>query len=215
MREVRAEAETGAHSLTAKRALLFDLGGVVIEIDFGRASLHWAAHSDLSLDELRRTFRFDLAYEKHERGEIEAQEYFAHLRKTLKLTGTDAQIAEGWNSIFIAEIPETVAMVERARKVLPCYGFSNTNPTHQAHWEAAFPRAASAFDRIFVSWELGLRKPERAAFEAVCDAMGVKPARVLFFDDTPENVEGARAAGLEAVLVTSPADVLRSLPAGA
>src|SRR6187549_1197136 len=154
------------------RALLFDLGGVVVDIDFERALRHWAAYSGLSLAELRGAFRFDAAYEQHERGEIEAAEYFAHLRSTLKLTGTDAQILEGWNAIFIAEIPDTLAMIEQARKLLPCYGFSNTNRTHQAHWEAAFPRVSSCFDRMFVSWKLGLRKPERAAFDKVCAEMG-------------------------------------------
>ena len=195
----------------AIRVLLFDLGGVVVEIDFGRALAHWAGYSGLSLDELRAAFYFDAAYEKHERGEIEWPEYRQHLRQTLRLTGTDDQIREGWNSIFIAEIPETLAMIDRARTVLPCYGFSNTNRTHQAHWAAAFPRVAKAFEKIFVSWELGLRKPERAAFEKVCAEMGVQPQEVLFFDDTRENVEGARVAGLQAVLVASPADVRLAL----
>lgn len=193
------------------RALLFDLGGVVIEIDFERALRHWADYSELSLPELRAAFRFDPAYERHERGEIAWGEYVEHLRTALKLGATDGEIMAGWNSIFIREIPQTLAMIEQARKVLPCYGFSNTNPTHQAHWEAAFPRAAGVFDRVFVSWQLGLRKPERAAFEAVCDAMGLKPAEVLFFDDTAQNVEGAKAAGLSSVLVTSPADVRSAL----
>jgi putative hydrolase of the HAD superfamily len=197
----------------AIRALLFDLGGVVIEIDFGRALAHWAGYSELSPDELRAAFWFDAAYEKHERGEIGWAQYLAHLRATLRLGGTDAQIEEGWNSIFIAEIPATVAMVDEARKLLPCYGFSNTNPTHQAHWAAAFPRAAGAFERIFVSWELGLRKPERAAFDMVCEQMGVAPGEVLFFDDTAENVEGARAAGLQAVWVRGPGDVRAALEA--
>lgn len=193
------------------RALLFDLGGVLIDIDFELALEHWAGHSALSLDQLREAFRFDAAYEQHERGEIGWAQYVGHLRKTLKLTGTDAQIMEGWNAIFIAEIPETIAMIDEARKLLPCYGFSNTNPTHQAHWQAAFPRAAGSFDRMFVSWELGLRKPERAAFDKVCEEMGVAAGEVLFFDDTAQNVDGARLAGLQAVLVRSPADVRAAL----
>ena len=195
----------------AIRALLFDLGGVVIDIDFAHALRHWAGCSDLSLDQLRAAFHFDVAYQRHERGEIGWAQYLAHLRATLKLTGTDAQIQDGWNSIFIAEIPETIAMVQRAREQLACYGFSNTNPTHQAHWAASFPRAAGAFEKIFVSWQLGLRKPERAAFDKVCEEMGVRPGEVLFFDDTLENVEGARAAGLEAVWVRGPADVQDAL----
>jgi len=67
------------------------------------------------------------------------------------------------------------------------------------------------FHRVFVSSELGLRKPERAAFRAVADATGITPAALLFFDDAIENVEGARAAGLQAVLVRALSDVRRAL----
>jgi len=69
----------------------------------------------------------------------------------------------------------------------------------------------SAFDRIFVSSELGFRKPERAAFDAVSDTIEVAPRNILFFDDTLENVEGARRAALNAVLVTRPADLLSAV----
>ena len=77
----------------------------------------------------------------------------------------------------------------------------------------AFPNVVSAFDRIFTSPDLGLRKPERAAFETVAKEIDVKPASVLFFDDLLENVEGARAAGLQAVHVRDIGDIRQALSA--
>ena len=103
--------------------------------------------------------------------------------------------------------------MESARRQLPCYAFTNTSPTHQAAWTAAFPNVVSAFDRIFASPELGLRKPERAAFDAVTQQIGIDPAAILFFDDTLENVEGARAAGLQAVHVRGHEDIRQALDA--
>src|SRR5262249_42098969 len=93
----------------------------------------------------------------------------------------------------------------------PCYAFTNTNATHMDAWSALYPAVLHAFDRVFASHEIGLRKPERAAFEHVCSELGLAPASILFFDDLPENVHGARAAGLEAILVRSPADVAAAL----
>ena len=58
---------------------------------------------------------------------------------------------------------------------------------------------------------MGSRKPDRAAFEHVAREIGVPAGRVLFFDDLEENVEGARATGMQAVLVRSPADVAEAL----
>ena len=188
-------------------ALLFDLGGVLIDIDFGRALARWQSRSRLSPDAIAAAFSFDAAYERHERGEIGADEYFRHLACTLALDGDLDHVAAGWNAIFVEEIAETLALVNAARSRIPCYVFSNTNAAHMREWTRRFPAVAGAFDRIFTSHELGLRKPESAAFAAVVREIGRPPASIVFFDDLPENVRAARAAGLRAVHVRSPADV--------
>ena len=192
-------------------ALLFDLGGVVIGIDFERAFRAWEEQSALSVEEMRRRFRMDEAYEKHERGEIGALEYFSHLRLVLALEGTDASIARGWNAIFLGEITESTSYIRAAAERIPCFAFSNSNPTHQAWWTSSYPGVVALFHRVFVSSELGMRKPERAAFEAVSAAMNFAPGSILFFDDSIENVRGAKAAGLRAVHVQEPADVKSAL----
>ena len=194
-------------------ALLFDLGGVLLEIDFERVYRHWARRSRLSVDEIRARFSVDDAYQGHERGEVDAAGYFDHLRRLLQLECSDAEIAAGWNAVFVGRIEPALAQVRQARAHLPCYCFTNTNPTHQAAWSGGYPELASLFDEIFVSSELGMRKPERRAYEAVVRRMGVDPARVLFFDDLAQNIEGARAAGMQAVLVRGPDDIREGLAA--
>ena len=193
------------------QALLFDLGGVVMDIDFNRALAHWQPMSRLSLADLKAAFTFDLPYQRHERGEISAAEYFEHLALHLQLDNDLVRIAEGWNSIFINEITETLHMIEAVRAKLPCYAFTNTNAAHQAAWTARFPAVARAFERVFVSSEIGHRKPDRSAFEFVAQSIGVPVGSILFFDDTLANVEGALAAGLAAVHVRGPADVKAAL----
>ncbi len=187
-------------------ALLFDLGGVLVDIDFERAFHHWQPLTPLSFAEMKSIFHFDLPYEKHERGEIDAATYFAHLRRELKLEGSDEEIAAGWNAIFIAAIPETLAAIRHISNALPCYAFTNTNATHQAAWSSLFPEVSPLFKSVFSSWQLGLRKPEQSAFAAVVKAIGVAPDSILFFDDTLENVEQAQRAGLQAAHVRSAAD---------
>lgn len=193
------------------QALLFDLGGVLVDIDFSRALSAWAAYSSLPFEELKQKFRFDEQYERHERGEIEAPEYFDHLRSILQLAATREEVEKGWNSIFVGEISATRAMVEAARKSLPCFAFTNTNASHMACWSQLFPKVVGAFDRIFASHEMGLRKPEHAAFERICRATGVAAHGFIFFDDLPENVHAASEAGFQAVLVSAPGDVSHAL----
>ena len=187
------------------------MGGVVIDIDFDLVLQSWGEHSRLSIDEMRSRLVMDAAYEQHERGEIDASAYFQHLRTVFELDGNDEDIARGWNSIYVGDIAETVRDILSVRDRLPCYAFTNSNTTHQISWTAAYPEVVAVFDRIFVSSDLGLRKPERAAFDAIAAAIGIRSSAMLFFDDSVENVEGARAAGLQAVHVRSPADVRGAL----
>lgn len=192
-------------------ALLFDFGGVLVDIDFERAFRHWETISALSLEDLRIAFQFDLPYQQHERGELSAEKYFDHLRSCLQLQGSDEQIALGWNSIYVGEISETVTTVQAVRTTYPCYAFTNSNTSHQSVWRPMFPGVVAAFNRVFVSSDIGLRKPEHAAFEFIANAIAVPKEAILFFDDLSENVAGAREAGLQAVHVRSSADVRKAL----
>lgn len=196
---------------TKIEALLFDLGGVLIDIDFARVFARWHAHSALPLAELSARFAFDEPYRQHERGQISGNDYFAHLRNRLELRCDIAQVADGWNAIFIDEISETRALIEVARRSLPCHVFSNTNATHYTVWSERYAWIGQTFERLFVSSEIGLRKPDRPAFEHVGAVLGVPLDAIMFFDDTLENVSGAAQAGLTAVHVQSPDDVRAAL----
>ncbi|CAN5816581.1 HAD family phosphatase [soil metagenome] len=189
------------------KALLFDLGGVVLDISFEKALERWSHHSGVSPDALRARFTPYDAYEQHERGEIEAEAYYASLRTAFGVTLTDEQLEDGWNAIFLGEIPKTVALLERLKGKIPLYAFSNTNAVHKLFWSQRYSSALAPFERVFVSSDMGKRKPERAAFEYVAKEMGVGLENILFFDDTEANVSAARALGMQAVLVVSPGDV--------
>ncbi len=192
-------------------ALLFDLGGVLINIDAQRAVRHWEPLSSLSRAQLQQRFTVDEALRQYESGEIDTTAYVAHLRREFELHASDSAIVAGWNAILVSEIEPALQAVVAARTHFPCFAFSNTSPAHQVAWSSAFPRVATAFDRLFLSFEIGARKPDIAAFRLVTDAIGKDADRVLFFDDTPANVQGARDAGLQAVQVTDHRDLHRTL----
>jgi putative hydrolase of the HAD superfamily len=192
-------------------ALLFDLGGVLIDVDFDRTLAAWAAAAGCDLAALRGRFTFDDAYCQHERGEIDAAAYFASLRVSLGLELSDADFQLGWTCLYPGAITPVPELLRTAARRFPLYAFTNSNPSHQAVWSSQFARELSVFRSVFVSSDLGLRKPDADAFLAVCDRMGLRPDQVMFFDDTAENVLGARQVGMAAVLVRSPADIQAAL----
>jgi glucose-1-phosphatase len=114
------------------QALLFDLGGVIIEIDFDRAVASWAAAAGLPVDTLRPRFSFDEAYQRHERGEITGDEYFAALRASLGIDVPDGALVTGWNAIYVGEVPGMRALLHAAGDRWPLYALTNSNPTHHA-----------------------------------------------------------------------------------
>jgi glucose-1-phosphatase len=187
--------------------LLFDLGGVVIDIDFRRGFANWAHSADRDVEEIATRFSVDAAYEEHERGRLPIHEYLENLRRTLGLALTDDELLAGWNDIWIGVNADIGPLLSLVSDVFPLCAFTNSNPTHQAVWSQRFAELLGIFTSTFVSSEIGHRKPERAAFERVASMIGVPPMSILFFDDGLENVAGARDAGMQAVHVTSPDSV--------
>jgi len=194
-------------------ALLFDLGNVVIRIDFERVFACWAADTGQDAERLRERFSHDEPYQRHERGEIDATAYFASLRDTLGVELDDARLLEGWNAVFVEEMPGMSALLARIAPEIPIYAFTNTNRAHAAHYGSRFAPVLGHFRKVFASYVMGLRKPEPAAFAHIAKEIGVPPGRILFFDDTLGHVEAARAYGLQAVHVTSDETVRDTLAA--
>jgi len=197
--------------VTTVRALLFDLGGVVITLDFRRVFEQWALAAGCEAASLATRFSQDDAYVRHERGEIDAAGYFDSLRSTLGIGLSDEEFLDGWNDIYEGPVKGVEALLRSASLSFPIYAFTNSNPSHQSVWTTELELELRWFRSVFVSSELGMRKPDRDAYLEVAARAGHRASEFLFFDDSPENLEGARAAGMQAVLTRSLADVRRAL----
>lgn len=193
--------------------LLFDLGRVVLDINFDSVMTKWADHAGCAPAELAQRFVVNDSFKHHETGRIDDAAFFADLRQSLGVDLSDAQFLEGWNAIFAGEMPGIAPLLAGAAQRLPLYAFSNTNPAHVAHFSKTYADVLSHFRELFLSSSIGLRKPDAEAYDHVVKAIGVPASRILFFDDSAANIEGARARGLRAVHVTSMDDVAQALTA--
>lgn len=186
--------------------VLFDLGRVLVDIDFDRCFAHWAAAADVEATDLRRRFRVDARFAAHERGELECDDFFAGLARDLDI-GLDARaMRAGWNAIFgppHADLPALLAALARHR---PLYVLSNTNAAHAAVWRRSHAALLAPMRAVFTSHELGQRKPEAAVFETVAARIGVAPQRIHFLDDGPENLAGAARVGMSTQRIDDPGE---------
>ncbi len=196
-------------------AAILDLGNVVIEVDFTPVQLFWARAAGLPPGDVLERFSCDGAFERLERGQMAVREYHRHVCRLLGAEMAYADFARGWNSIFGGICPGVVEFLKEFGKSARVVALSNTNRLHAEHWPslAPFTEALTLFEKVFLSFELGARKPEPESFRAVLDYLELPPERVAFFDDNPENVAAASVLGLRAYLVKPGAD-LQALLAG-
>ncbi len=197
--------------MTRVRAIVFDLGGVLVEVDPERCFRFWSEHSTSTAETLRRQFVIDGPYERHERGEIEFSEYAAHLRRRFAIELDDALMREGWNALLGDALPGAADAIKQASRRYPCFLFSNSNAVHQAVWSQSQRQLLAPLRGQFVSSDLGMRKPELSAYKKIAELAGFAPSELLFFDDLEQNVTAARRVGLQAVRVDGPEDILATI----
>lgn len=196
-------------------AVIFDLGMVLVEIDFQRSFATWAAHAGVDAGDLSSRYATDEAYERHERGELEGLAYLESVGRQLGIDLTPAQWTGGWVDLLLEPVRGIEAVIDALQPTLKRAVFSNTNATHAAVFGARYGELLARFDRVFLSHELGMRKPERRAFERVAAELGVAPRRILFLDDNEANLAGAQTVGMRTVRVRSIEDTKQGLAAAA
>ena len=193
------------------QVLLLDLGGVVLGINFRRVFTYWAEAAGVDEAVFYDHWRLDDAYKAQETGDLDFADYTAHLSKTLRVSMSDAQWRDGWNALWTARYDDVAALFPTLKQRFRLCAFSNTNAAHAESFLQRYPHIFQHFEKLYLSHEVGCRKPAPESFLSVCKLMQCPPSEVIFLDDTKENVAGAKAAGLTAYLTRSQSEVVETL----
>lgn len=189
------------------QAVVFDIGEVLIKLNFSKIMemRGMAPHTSLS-EWLHRMNTWDL-YDAFERGTLTESAFIEGLQKNLNLSLDHTTFLTDWNSVLRETVPEVEEILAHLRKHLPLYALTNSNETHIRHAHAHYPVMAH-FKKVFTSYELAARKPEKEIYLKVEEALALPGKHILFLDDRPENVAGARSVGWNAEqCLSSPADI--------
>lgn len=184
--------------------LLFDFGGVLVDLDKSRCI---QAFQKLGFDILPYlgTYAQGGFFSELERGLITVPEFCQKLREVSGLDITDNDIIEAWKQYLTTVPEERLEMLLKAKQHYPLYVLSNTN---SIHWDMARNQffhykgleVEDFFEKVFLSNEIHAEKPSPAIYQAVIEGIGGKAEDILFFDDCETNCEGARACGMQARL---------------
>lgn len=188
--------------------MIFDLGGVLIEIAIMNYMKKWT-HSGNNNEWVVQWLRSP-SVRLHETGKIGFEEYTHDIIKEMDFKCTQDEFKKCFPLFTKGPYNGALELLNEVRRKNRVACFSNTNTIH---WEDLTRKHQldRYFDKAFLSFEMGMIKPDKEAFDYVVRDLEVKPSRLLFFDDNPYNIEAARHSGITAFLVNGPTEVRRKL----
>jgi putative hydrolase of the HAD superfamily len=192
------------------RAILFDLGRVIVPFEFRRGYERMEPHCGIPATEIpKRIGETDLV-RRFEKGQISPQDFVRDLTAHLGLQIGYEEFCGIWTSIFLPHtlVPESLikGLAARYRMIL----VSNTNEIHFEMIRRTYPLLRH-FHVLVLSHEAGSMKPEPEIYRRAIEAAGCEPGECFFTDDMPEFIAGARTAGIDAVQFENAEQLRREL----
>jgi glucose-1-phosphatase len=190
--------------------IIFDWGGVITNLHFDNTR---KAFQNLGLDIFSESMVHDPNHKlfiPFEIGEITPDEFRNNIRNLFAAPLSDSTIDEAWNAM-LGDLPaERWNILEQVHKKYRTFILSNTNAIHVRYYFNRIQQKfgtygySHLFEKIYFSFELGLRKPDEAIFRYVLKDAGMDPAETLFIDDFIENIQTARELGFQTIHLQAP-----------
>lgn len=187
------------------RNLLFDLGGVLYEIDFERTVSALAKFKKPGKDSVdyHRDSQ-DEVFALIDKGLIDMDDFADRMIATNHLEASREDVLAAWDALLIGPFAGRPEQLAKLRPHFQIALLSNTNFHHIAHFSDECQPMFQHFDHLFKSCEMGMRKPDAEIFQAVLDTMNWKAEETLFVDDAIVNIRGAAALGFQTYHLDTP-----------
>jgi FMN phosphatase YigB (HAD superfamily) len=184
--------------------IIFDLGGVLLNLDIEKTE---TAFTEMGVKSFKDLFALGHAasfFKEYEVGSINDDEFITALQNLAGIQVERAAVIAGWNAMLRDFPAERIELLVRLKERYRLFLFSNTNAIHLDAFQKTYSDAFDGnlldalFEKTWYSHSINRRKPDVKAFEYVLQDAQLLPHETLFIDDALVNVEGARAAGMQA-----------------
>ncbi|MCE2733320.1 MAG: HAD family hydrolase [Chryseotalea sp.] len=196
--------------------LLFDLGGVILDLSFEKTFKAFAEISNRSLSQLETAFTTIDFFKQFETGKITEQEFRVSVNRYLQTNLSDQKLDAAWNAMLLTLPPSRLAVLKALKLKYQLYLFSNTNSIHIRYFDELVNKVSltpfeSYFNATYYSHIVGMRKPDVSTYHWICQQHTLKPEHILFFDDNLGNLQGAAKAGINTYHVTHADELFKEL----
>lgn len=188
-------------------AVIFDLGGVLINLDYQKTEDAFVKLGCTNFHEMYSQLNQTDLFDRFETGKV-SQFHFVNRLLDLLPQGTNAnQVVHAWNAMILDFPQERMEWLAEFGKAKRIFLLSNTNDLHVTAVRSSLTKSVghgnleSYFEKTYFSCDMGKRKPNADCFQQVLDENNLKAERTLFIDDSPQHIEGASKLGLQTVLL--------------
>jgi len=200
--------------------LIFDLGDVILDIDIPRAAINFGKLSGKTTAEVAALFEKHRVFRQLETGLLTADAFRDYLRALLECPHLDnAAVDMAWNSLLLDAPPARLALIKELSQRYRVFLLSNTSSIHIAEVNEIISRTSGVeklhdlFEITFLSYEMGLMKPDPAIYLRVLEEGGMLAEETLFLDDNAHNIKSAQSLGIQTIHVQKPTTILEYLAA--
>jgi glucose-1-phosphatase len=182
--------------------IIFDLGAVIIDIDYHRTADAFRQLGLIHFDDIYSKKKQSDFFDRFEKGELAEEEFLKEIKSHLPGAISADQIINAWNAMLIGIPAERYSWLESLRKHKRIFLLSNTNHIHVKAFskmidaDYGIKKFESLFEKVYYSCCIGMRKPDREIFDKVISDNHLDLSQTIFIDDSPQHIEGARKAGL-------------------
>lgn len=194
------------------RNIIFDLGGVLLNINPLLSLIEFAKLSGTGAEELRFRLANEHVFEKFDTGSLSPAEFRSDLCRIMNFPLSDEEVDRAWNILLLDFPAERVKLLQQLRENYSVFLLSNTNIIHfrkytQDFYETYGIQMTDLFDKLFLSFEIGMHKPDAGIYSFVLQNAGLKPSECIFIDDSKANIEAAEQQGISGIHITGEYDV--------
>ncbi len=194
--------------------IIFDLGGVILNIDFKQTELAFAKLGIGNFNAYYTLQSVSPLFEQLELGLITPEAFYDQFRIIVNVSITNEEIQDAWNALLLDFPPERITWLEQISKKYKIYLLSNTNQIHYDAFIKLFDEQIGNkslneyFIKPYYSHEINLRKPSKKCFEFVLNKENLIADETLFIDDSETNIKAAKTVGLNTIHLPAPHTLL-------
>lgn len=191
--------------ITGIRHIIFDLGGVLLNLDYGKTEKAFVELGLENFGEIYTQLNQTPVFDDFETGKTDAATFISQLKKQAGIEKANEAIIRAWNAMLLDFPLRRLQILQQLRNYHDLILLSNTNEIHELAFNDilmrahGFPNLGVFFDRIYLSHRLGMRKPNAEIFRYILDENGFEAQHTLFIDDSPQHIEGAKQLGIQTI----------------